>query len=78
MAVEGMPSGLGGGTLAPVTSDILLTSGSYARRMLIMPAPLEAIRVVDFTRYQNGPHATAMLADMGADDPSRDAPRAAA
>ena len=32
-----------------------------------MPAPLEGIRVVDFTRYQNGPHATAMLADMGAD-----------
>ncbi len=32
-----------------------------------MPAPLDGIRVVDFTRYQNGPHATAMLADMGAD-----------
>lgn len=32
-----------------------------------MPAPLEGIKVVDFTRYQNGPHATAMLADMGAD-----------
>ena len=24
-------------------------------------------RSFDFTRYQNGPHATAMLADMGAD-----------
>ncbi len=32
-----------------------------------MPTPLDGIRVVDFTRYQNGPHATAMLADMGAD-----------
>ena len=32
-----------------------------------MVAPLSGIRVVDFTRYQNGPHATAMLADMGAD-----------
>ena len=32
-----------------------------------MPAPLEGIKVVDFTRYQNGPHATAMLADMGAE-----------
>ncbi len=32
-----------------------------------MSAPLEGIKVVDFTRYQNGPHATAMLADMGAD-----------
>ncbi len=32
-----------------------------------MPAPLEGIKIVDFTRYQNGPHATAMLADMGAD-----------
>lgn len=32
-----------------------------------MPAPLEGIKIVDFTRYQNGPHATAMLADMGAE-----------
>ena len=32
-----------------------------------MPAPLDGIKVVDFTRYQNGPHATAMLADMGAE-----------
>ena len=32
-----------------------------------MPAPLEGIRILDFTRYQNGPHATAMLADMGAE-----------
>jgi crotonobetainyl-CoA:carnitine CoA-transferase CaiB-like acyl-CoA transferase len=31
-----------------------------------MPAPLEGIKVVDFTRYQNGPHATVMLSDMGA------------
>jgi crotonobetainyl-CoA:carnitine CoA-transferase CaiB-like acyl-CoA transferase len=32
-----------------------------------MPAPLEGIRILDFTRYQNGPHATVMLSDMGAD-----------
>ena len=32
-----------------------------------MPAPLDGVKVVDFTRYQNGPHATAMLADMGAE-----------
>ncbi|HJM74838.1 MAG TPA: CoA transferase [Dehalococcoidia bacterium] len=32
-----------------------------------MPAPLEGIRVLDFTRFQNGPHATVMLSDMGAD-----------
>ena len=32
-----------------------------------MPPPLEGIKFVDVTRYQNGPHATAMLADMGAD-----------
>ncbi len=32
-----------------------------------MPAPLEGIRVLDFTRFQNGPHATVMLSDMGAE-----------
>ena len=32
-----------------------------------MGGPLEGIKVVDLTRYQNGPHATAMLSDMGAD-----------
>ena len=32
-----------------------------------MPAPLEGIKVVDLTRYQNGPHATVMLSDMGAE-----------
>ena len=31
-----------------------------------MPAPLEGIKVIDFTRFQNGPHATLMLSDMGA------------
>ena len=31
-----------------------------------MPAPPEGITVLDFTRYQNGPHATVMLSDMGA------------
>jgi CoA:oxalate CoA-transferase len=32
-----------------------------------MPAPLEGIKIVDFTRFQNGPHATLMLSDMGAE-----------
>ena len=32
-----------------------------------MPTPLEGIQVLDFTRFQNGPHATVMLSDMGAD-----------
>ena len=32
-----------------------------------MPAPLDGIRVLDFTRFQNGPHATVMLSDMGAE-----------
>ena len=31
-----------------------------------MPAPLEGIKIIDFTRFQNGPHATVMLSDMGA------------
>ncbi len=31
-----------------------------------MHAPLQGIRILDFTRYQQGPFATAMLADMGA------------
>jgi crotonobetainyl-CoA:carnitine CoA-transferase CaiB-like acyl-CoA transferase len=32
-----------------------------------MVAPLSGIRVLDFTRYQQGPFASVMLADMGAD-----------
>jgi CoA:oxalate CoA-transferase len=32
-----------------------------------MTAPLDGITVLDFTRYQQGPYATALLADMGAD-----------
>ncbi len=31
-----------------------------------VPGPLDGITVLDFTRYQNGPHATVMLSDMGA------------
>lgn len=32
-----------------------------------MAGPLAGVQVLDFTRYQQGPYATALLADMGAD-----------
>ncbi len=32
-----------------------------------MAAPLEGVTILDFTRYQQGPFATVMLSDMGAD-----------
>ncbi len=32
-----------------------------------MPGPLDGIRILDFTRYQQGPAATVMLSDFGAD-----------
>ncbi|MGH2632922.1 MAG: CoA transferase, partial [Tepidiformaceae bacterium] len=32
-----------------------------------MTSPLDGIRILDFTRYQQGPFATVMLADMGAE-----------
>jgi crotonobetainyl-CoA:carnitine CoA-transferase CaiB-like acyl-CoA transferase len=33
-----------------------------------MPKPLEGIRVLDWTAWQQGPVATALLADMGAEE----------
>src|SRR5438132_12666908 len=32
-----------------------------------MAGPLDGVRLLDFTRYQQGPYATSLLADMGAD-----------
>ena len=32
-----------------------------------MPGPLDGVKVLDLSRYQNGPHATLMMADYGAD-----------
>ena len=32
-----------------------------------MPGPLEGVRILDFTRYQQGPFATVLLSDLGAD-----------
>ncbi len=36
------------------------------RKLRDMPKPLEGITVLDFTRYQQGPFATMLLADFGA------------
>ncbi len=38
-----------------------------ARKCDAMPGPLDGIKILDLTRYQNGPHATVMLSDMGAE-----------
>lgn len=43
------------------------TAAYEPRRLRRMAAPLEGIRIVDFTRYQQGPFAGVMLADMGAE-----------
>ena len=32
-----------------------------------MARPLDGIRILDFTRYQQGPYATVLLSDLGAD-----------
>ena len=32
-----------------------------------MSGPLAGVKVLDLSRYQNGPHATLMMADYGAD-----------
>ena len=32
-----------------------------------MPGPLDGIRILDFSRFQQGPAATVMLSDLGAD-----------
>ncbi len=32
-----------------------------------MAGPLEGIKILDFTRYQQGPSATVMLAELGAE-----------
>lgn len=32
-----------------------------------MPSPLDGIKILDFTRFQQGPHGTVMLGDMGAE-----------
>ena len=43
------------------------TEGAAASEAAAKPAALEGIRVLDFTRHQQGPFATLLLADMGAE-----------
>lgn len=42
-------------------------SATSTGRLSAMTTPLAGIRILDFTRYQQGPFATVMLADMGAE-----------
>ena len=47
----------------PVLSNYSPDSG----RLLLMPAPLEGVRVIDFGRYIAAPYCGMMLADLGAE-----------
>src|SRR5256885_1338852 len=42
-------------------------SAAATNRGVVMPRPLDGIKIIDCSVYQNGPQSTVMLADMGAE-----------
>jgi crotonobetainyl-CoA:carnitine CoA-transferase CaiB-like acyl-CoA transferase len=46
---------------------LVISDANLIKRRMLMALPLEGIRVIDVTQFQQGPVATLLLADMGAE-----------